>query len=296
MTEITRLDDSDSRRKAILSIEDSYSRDVKHFVRFLDSQNLDLNLEGLLAYSEYLNGSPAGTENKRLCAARNRIRYLFYRSPDALDIAKSFRFEQALHDIKGKKKASRSIDQQSLPSIKEIKQLIRELRENRADRKKHADRLPLFIEFLAVTACRVSEMTGIRLADLREKGDYVEVRLLGKGNKERSVAVSSVVIKQIHAVFGGKKYVFETGGGKPYRREYVSNQIKKASRRVLKREMSAHTLRHVFATTALKAGWSPKKIAVQLGHSSTSITLDMYCQDTPSWRDLQQLFKLDQGL
>jgi len=135
MTAIIRLDDWDSRRKAILSIEDSYSPDVKHFVSFLDSRNLDLSLEGLLAYSEYLNGSPAGTKNKRLCAAKNRIRYLFYRSPDALDTSKSFRFEQALHDIKGKKKASRSIDRRSLPSIEEIKRLIRELRENGEDRR-----------------------------------------------------------------------------------------------------------------------------------------------------------------
>ena len=128
---------------------------------------------------------------------------------------------------------------------------------------------------------------------MKDKGDYVEIRILGKGNKERSVAVSSVVIKRIHEVFGGKKHLFETGGGKPYRREYVSNQIKKASRRVLRREMSAHTLRHVFATTALKASWSPKKIAVQLGHSSTSITLDMYCHDSPCWTDLKQLFEID---
>jgi len=283
----------DSRRKAILSIEDSYSPDVKHFVCFLDSRNQDLNLEGLLAYSEYLNGSPAGTKNKRLCAAKNRIRYLFYRSPEALDTAKSFRFEQALHDIKGKKKASRSIDRESLPSFEEIKRLIRELREHGVDKRNHSDRLPLFIEFLAVTGCRVSEVTGINLSDVREKGDYVEIRLLGKGNKERSVAVASCMAKRIHDVFGGKKYLFETGGGRPYRREYVSNQIKMAARRILGRGMSAHTLRHVFATTALKSGWSPKKIAVQLGHSSTSITLDMYCQDSPSWTDLKQLFEMD---
>jgi integrase len=293
MTAITRLDSQDNRRKAILSIKDSYSADVKHFVRFLDSRNLDLNLEGLLVYSEHLNGSPAGTKNKRLCAAKNRIRYLFYRSPDALDTAKSFRFEQALHDIKGKKKASRSIDRESLPTMEEIKQLIRKLREHGGDKRNHSARLPLIIEFLAVTGCRVSEMTGIRLADVREKGDYVEIRLLGKGNKERSVAVASCVAKRIRDVFRGEKYLFETGGGKPYRREYVSNQIKKAGRRILGRDMSAHTLRHVFATTALKSGWSPKKIAVQLGHSSTSITLDMYCQDSPTWMDVKRLFETD---
>jgi integrase len=293
MTAITQLDDRDSRRKAILSIKDSYSADVKHFVRFLDSRHLDLNLEGLLAYSEYLNGSPAGTKNKRLCAAKNRIRFLFYRSPEALDTAKSFRFEQALHDIKGKKKASRSIDRESLPSTEEIKQLIRELRELGVEKWNNSARLPLFIEFLAVTGCRVSEMTAIRLSDLKDKGAYVEIQLLGKGNKERSVAVASDVVKLIRDVFGGKTYLFETRGGKPYRREYVSNQIQKAGQNILDREMSAHTLRHVFATTALKAGWSPKKIAIQLGHSSTSITLDMYCQDSPSCRDVKQLFEMD---
>jgi hypothetical protein len=43
----------------------------------------------------------------------------------------------------------------------------------------------------------------------------------------------------------------------------------------------------------LKSGWSPKKIAVQLGHSSTSITLDMYCQDSPTWMDVKRLFETD---
>jgi hypothetical protein len=75
MTLITRLDDRDSRRKAVLSIKDSYTAEVKHFVSILDIRNLELNLKGLLAYSEYLNGSPAGTQNRRFCSANNRIRY-----------------------------------------------------------------------------------------------------------------------------------------------------------------------------------------------------------------------------
>ena len=42
-----------------------------------------------------------------------------------------------------------------------------------------------------------------------------------------------------------------------------------------------HNLRHAFATVAIKAGWSAKKVAALLGHSSTAITLDMYLEDAP---------------
>ena len=51
-----------------------------------------------------------------------------------------------------------------------------------------------------------------------------------------------------------------------------------------------HSLRHAFATAAIKAGWSAKKMAAQLGHSSTAITLDMYVQDAPSWQDVTELW------
>ena len=51
-----------------------------------------------------------------------------------------------------------------------------------------------------------------------------------------------------------------------------------------------HSLRHAFATAAIKAGLSAKKMAAQLGHSSTAITLDMYVQDAPSWQDVAELW------
>ena len=86
------------------------------------------------------------------------------------------------------------------------------------------------------------------------------------------------------------RYLFETSGGKPLGRESVSREIARAGRRILGKQISALSLRHAFATAAIKAGWSAKKVAAQLGHSSAAITLDMYVQDAPSWQDVAELW------
>lgn len=43
-----------------------------------------------------------------------------------------------------------------------------------------------------------------------------------------------------------------------------------------------HDLRHTWATLALKAGVHPKVVSDRLGHSTISITLDIYSHVTPS--------------
>ena len=74
----------------------------------------------------------------------------------------------------------------------------------------------------------------------------------------------------------------------PYAREYVSAQIKKIGHRI-GREISAHTLRHSFATR--KVQQLPGKldaVSRYLGHSSPSITLAMYCHNTMTDAELYE--------
>src|SRR5690606_16130924 len=115
-------------------------------------------------------------------------------------------------------------------------------------------RLRLFIRTLYATGCRVSELCGIRLSDCEERGEAVKIRVLGKGRKERFVRIPSDLFKEARAVFGGQEWLFETSGGRPHRRCYVSDSIAALGRRVLDRKISAHVLRHSFATAHVKAG------------------------------------------
>ena len=45
--------------------------------------------------------------------------------------------------------------------------------------------------------------------------------------------------------------------------------------------MRVHDLRHSFATAALRANMNPKLVADRLGHSTVSITLNVYSDSIP---------------
>jgi integrase/recombinase XerD len=125
------------------------------------------------------------------------------------------------------------------------------------------------------------------------EGHYL-VRVHGKGGKERIVKVSNELIESVERAFNGKEWLFETRNGQKYRRQFISSEVTRVGLRTLSKHISAHSLRHAFATAAIKDGWSPKKVASQLGHSSTFITLDMYVEDVATWKDLQALWKANE--
>jgi integrase len=191
------------------------------------------------------------------------------------------RFEEALKEIKRQKIASSRIDRDSVSTKGEVKALIKGIR---------GSKLRLVVKFLATTGLRIFELIGIRLEDVKATDSHYLVRVLGKGQKQRAVKVSQDLTERVRKTHHGRGYLFESSGGKPLGRESVSREITRAGRRILGKHISAHSLRHAFATAAIKAGWSAKKVAAQLGHSSTAITLDMYVQDAPSWQDVAELW------
>ena len=88
------------------------------------------------------------------------------------------------------------------------------------------------------------------------------------------------MLEAIRSTFHGETYLFQTQGGKPYRTTYVSYEITKAGRRILGRKISAHSMRHSFATLTIRDGASIKAVSKYLGHSSTAITMDMYVHES----------------
>jgi integrase/recombinase XerD len=263
----------------LLAIRDSYAGDTRHLITFLDKHGLELDPEGLRAYVEHLKsaGYKAATINKRLAAAKNRLRLLFRESEQAMDMLSRFEMESTLKEVKGIKKSSRAVDSDRTLSIEEIRRLIRD--------EEIPIRVRFFIEFLVITGTRVSELAGIRLSDIKEEPGYVTVRIVGKGSKERELKLRHELVNRIRSEFKGKKYLFETRDAKPYNRQYISWQIFRAGRRI-NRSISAHTLRHTFATIQITKNRKVKAVSTYLGHSSTSITQDMYVHEELDLEDL----------
>ena len=119
-------------------------------------------------------------------------------------------------------------------------------------------------------------MTRLKLANCKAEGDKVTCTVTGKGNKAREVDITIAFYLKVREFFEGETYLFETQNGKPYANNYVSDQIRRKARKYLGRTLSAHSLRHSFCTRKVRETGNLKGVSEYVGHSSTSITSDMY--------------------
>ena len=248
-----------------------------------------LTYEALLQYVDHLNTEHDGKRlsaaafNVKLAAAKKRIRYLFEHSPDAFDTLKRLQIEKALGDLKPKKINSVAVPREKTLTPNEIRRLSGAL-QNRGDIP-GGPTIGLLVEFMFHTGTRISEALGVLISDLKKpKGrNYFEVRIRGKGNRERTVFAEGKLIHRINDHRRGTTYLFEHSG-KPYHRIYVTSQIKLAGRIYLERDISAHTLRHSFVTERLAKGDTVKMVSRYVGHASAKTTADMYDHNelTPS--------------
>jgi integrase/recombinase XerC len=145
------------------------------------------------------------------------------------------------------------------------------------------------LELLYAAGLRVSELTGLNLADVEQKARILRVR--GKGNKERIVPygtkaqealekywpVRDQLLKQTngsgHAQDTQGQAVFLNYAGKRLTQRSVGRIVKKYVRLVnVNWDLHPHSMRHAFATHLLADGADLRAIQELLGHQSLSTT------------------------
>lgn len=144
----------------------------------------------------------------------------------------------------------------------------------------------MIVLFLSKTGCRISEALNVTLGDITERDDAVEITVLGKGQKSRRVYLSKSDFHMIQQTFKGKKYLFETIHWNHYDPCNATKKIGKLSAAILGKHISAHTLRHSFATNKIRETRKIQAVSEYLGHASVSTTLDMYTHETLSLDEL----------
>jgi integrase len=240
----------DALLKELENIRDVYQLDVKKFVAFVRERKL-LIVDGFKQYAQWLEAehdgkrySPA-TINRKLAAARNRVRYAFKHSAHAGSLQRKYQLEDVLKSVKLKKIDSRTAPLRKALSTEEARRLVGHTKDRT---------IRLMVTFLVRTGVRVSEMLGLKLEDLvAVKGELVHVRVRGKAGKERIIYVKKGFIDQIKEHFSGTVYLFEHHG-RMYSRISVTNRIKHESLKILGREVSAQQLRHTWAAIQIKRG------------------------------------------
>ncbi|MBQ6939726.1 MAG: tyrosine recombinase XerD [Alistipes sp.] len=137
------------------------------------------------------------------------------------------------------------------------------------------------VEVLYSCGLRVSELTSLRLSDLFFGEGYI--RVVGKGDKQRIVPVSSAARDkiQLYMEFRRPKQrsestLFLNNRGMPLTRVMVFNIIRGAANLAgIDKQISPHTLRHSYATHLLEGGANIREVQELLGHESI-VTTEIY--------------------
>ena len=280
--ELAKVDNS-SQYAALMKREDG-SGHVKTFVAFLENRGGGLSEGALHEYSAWLRDPDrnyrASTVNVKLAKAVSAVRWVLEQTPDVGPL-EEYRIDKAMRRVKRMKTNTRAVGREKVLSKDEVQRLLSRTKDHR---------LRLMMAFLWRTGCRVAEMLGARVADGRRQRDYIILRVVGKGSKEREVKLPVGLWDRIREEFAGLELLFEKGDGSAYSRIATTNRISAAAAAALQREgISAHSFRHSFATYQLLAkSWDLKKLSTYLGHSSTAIPADMYVHSTAEWTDLAE--------
>ena len=142
----------------------------------------------------------------------------------------------------------------------------------------------LLLAMLYNTGARVSEIIGVRVADVVLEGAAC-VHLQGKGRKQRSVPLWKTTVREIRAwlrvntTLRGEAALLPNRDGHPMTRCNVVQRLDLAVSRatvglasLADKKVSPHTLRHTTAMHLLQSGVPFHVIALWLGHESTNTT------------------------
>jgi integrase/recombinase XerC len=166
----------------------------------------------------------------------------------------------------------------------DILQLIQTLNASTEDWKSYNEKM-LFTIFYA-TGMRLSELINLRESQI----DFgrSQIKVLGKGNKERVIPVTSAVMKSVEEYVENKRKLFEktedyllvTEKGKKIYPRYAWERINRIlGEATTLDKKSPHVLRHSFATHLMNNGADLNAVKELLGHSSLAAT-QVYTHNT----------------
>lgn len=137
------------------------------------------------------------------------------------------------------------------------------------------------LEFFFSTACRVSEVAGLKLSDI----DFPEhtAKVLGKGQKERIVYLNAKAMLYLKQYLETRKddcpavFIANTFNSKKYPRPLAISGLEIIMRELGKRagvhNVHPHRFRHTAATYALRRGMPIEQVQQMLGHEKIDTTL-----------------------
>ena len=248
----------------------AYRRDLRKFREWLGSRAIrDLSVRDLSDYTAFLHAkelAPASIA-RHIVSLKVFFRYL--------------QLEGVLRDNLAELLGSQKLWQR-VPQVLSPEMVTRLLECPRmTDLLWKRDRA--LLELLYATGCRASEISNLKLPDVRLEQGFCICR--GKGDKERIVplgrrsieAVKRYLAEERPALVQAQKvpasWLLLSRRGQRLRRERIWELMKRYALRIgAPDSISPHTMRHSFATHLLAGGADLRQVQEMLGHASISTT------------------------
>ncbi|MBN2126033.1 MAG: site-specific tyrosine recombinase XerD [Deltaproteobacteria bacterium] len=137
------------------------------------------------------------------------------------------------------------------------------------------------LELLYATGLRVSELVGLKIANINLEAGYV--RTLGKGSKERMVPMGVKALDALKDYLEGGRgmllkgrpsaHLFPNARGRPLSRQGFWKILRRYGLKAgIRKRITPHLLRHSFASHLLECGADLRSVQVMLGHADISTT------------------------
>lgn len=163
--------------------------------------------------------------------------------------------------------------------------------------------------FLALTGCRRGEAIGLTWADTDLDAGQVSIRRTiteidgqihrsntTKTGRGRSIRLQPDLVNSMRSWratqaaerlllgpdYADEDLVFCHRDGRPYIPDMFSREFDRRVKRHKLPRIRLHDLRHTYATLALQVGVPAKVVSERLGHSSVTVTLDLYSHVMPA--------------
>lgn len=233
-----------------------------------------------LRHLQKQRGNTPTTRNARLAAIKSFMRFVEHRVPSALDQVRR------VLAIPGQRTETKII-RHLLPA--ETQALLDAPRPS--TRLGVRDRAMLHVALAG--GLRVSELVGLRSLDVSFDGAYLDMRVHGKGRKERALKLWKPVAESMRAWLAVRgtvpaPEVFLNARGAPMTPSgfqcVLDKHVATAAKRcptISQKHVSPHVLRHTCALNILRATGDLRKVALWLGHASTQTT-EIYLQADPT--------------